>query len=134
MGFIIKKLKEERKRRRKISEENRNKYWKLTASERLHYDSIRDKLNKNQGGVPMSYTSLAFQIIFYIFVFFFMFKFLLELDRDIFILLIPSVFRVVPLIVGIGLTIDLLIFFIYELSIKPDKFKKLNKRYGFKQI
>ncbi len=131
---IIKTIKESRKRRKEIFEQNKKKYWKLPASERLHYDSVRNKINKDYSAHPLYLTLFFIKIFFYFFVFLIVIKLLFELDKEIFIRVLSILLPMFPLIFKVSISVDFFMFFIFELITKPNKIKKLNKIYGFKKI
>ena len=130
--YIIELIKKSRNRKKRIYQENKKKYWKLTASERLHYDSVRKGIDKDNNIPILPLTFGLVKIFFWVFVFFLVMKILLELDTEIFIRIILILTPVFPLIFKVSITIDLLSFFIYQFINKPRQIKKLDKNYGFK--
>ena len=126
--FLNKKV----KKKKEIAKRNEKKYWKLPASERLHYDSVRNKIDKDHNIEFLGITFSILKIFGFLVVFLAAFKILTELDSIIFIKLIVVLIPAFMLVFKVTIVVDLVIFFINYLHSKPKIIKYLNERYGFK--
>lgn len=129
---IIELIKKSRKRRKDIWKENKRKYWKLTASERLHYDSIRVKISEDNRVVLFGITFGVLKLFFYIFVFLGVIKFLFELDLVTMVKILTPIIGIIPMIFKLVIFLDIFLLFITRMLIEPTEIRRLNKNYGFK--
>lgn len=120
------------KRRKKFRKENSKRYWEFAASERLHYDSLRNKIIDDNEVTLGFITIFMVKLFFFLFAFLFMFKFLLDLDGTAFAPVILALMKVFTIIIKVSLTVDVLSFLIIDSIIIPRKIRRLNKIYGFK--
>ncbi len=127
LGKINKKI----KKKERISKKNNERYWKkLNASERLHYDSCRDRITKLYPFLEFKLTWMLFGIVFFSFAFLMIIKLLLNVNSSIFLNLFVSMVTLFILAFKIFISLD---FFINFMNFRLHKraIKNLNKRYGF---
>jgi hypothetical protein len=129
---MIEEMLERIKRRKKFRKENSKRYWEFAASERLHYDSLRNKIIDDNEVTLGFITIFMVKLFFFLFAFLFMFKFLLDLDGTAFAPVILALMKVFTIIIKVSLTVDVLSFLIIDSIIIPRKIRRLNKIYGFK--
>lgn len=116
-------------RKRKIEEANKilkEKYWKLPATDRMHYDGICDKINSRWSLADLSFRWLKMCVLLPLFlVLLGFFTGNLETFLISSKLIAISLIKIFPLIV----LLDFVVFFYYSLIDSPEKFEKLNKRF-----
>lgn len=118
------KLEEDKKERQRF----KDKYWKLEASERLHYDFKLNKINEWIDFVFPKLTIFYFKAIFWIMIFLLMINYtfggiILENIKTIF----ANLLNVIPIILFADLLLTLVCIHIHSKELK-----ELNKRFKLK--
>lgn len=127
---LLKKINKRTEKKKKLFESRKKKYWKLSASERLHYDSRREKIENDYDIFVLSLTIA--KMIGILFIGFLLFKLLFELDRSIFINITLSLFPVIILIFKVSIVLDIFTLIVEHGIYKRHRIKRLEKNYGFK--
>lgn len=129
--YLIELIKRVRKKRKDNLEWNKKRYWKLTASERLHYDSVRKEIESRRSGF-LFLTVYVIKLFGFFFAFLLVLKLLFELDKLVFISMLPSILNMIIITFKITLIVDIFILIIEGIINIPCQIKKLDKNYGFK--
>jgi len=132
MEEIMKVINKTRTKDQKKKEEFRKKYWKLPATERLHYDSVRARLHEEHGGELFSITYTVVKLFLGLFIFLAAIKYLLEIERLTIIKIIAPIFDVIPLVFKVVIVLDIFFFIMIHLIVKNREIKKLNVRFGLR--
>ena len=128
---LLKSINKKTKRKKESRQENKKKYWKLTASERLHYDSVMERINESSSNF-FDLTFLYAKVFFYLFAFLFILRYLLDVDRAVFLPVVLFVISIIPKVFIIIIIVDVILLFVSRCLNEPRDIKKLNKNYGFK--
>ncbi len=130
---LLKALNVRNKVKEKNIKENKKRYWKLSASERLHYDFKREKIDEDNSIKPFSTTIQIIWIYFYSLIVFTLFKILFQVDPTLLVKAFLTIIGTAPLLFKVSILVDFLIF-VSQLLNKSKRREDLNKRYGFKKI
>ena len=126
---ILKRINERIKLKKDNFEKSSKRYWKLSASERLHYDSRRDRIDKEYEFIPLSMTLEFIRIFFYSTIFLLVLKLLFDLDRSVFFPILVVFINIIPMIFMVAITIDIFYPLLSHVFVVPKKIKKLNKQF-----
>lgn len=126
--FLNKKV----KKKKEIAKQNKKRYWKLSASERLHYDSVIERINTFSLFQIFSTTlvfifSLSFMLLFVAII-----KFLVVLETFQVLFIVFFLLKGYYFLIVMGFAIDIFFLLKYIFFSRPRAIKKLNKNYGFK--
>ena len=130
---LLKRMNAKIKTKEKNIEENKKRYWKLSASERLHYDSRIKKIQKDNSILPGEITIKIAKVYFYFLVVFVLFKVLFQVDPVHMINPFLSVIGTAPMIFGVSIFLDIF-FIIVEIRSRHKSRIYLNEKYGFKKV
>ena len=132
-NMFLKAINARTREKEKNIEKNKKRYWKLSASERLHYDSRVEKVKSDNSTPLLTFTFVLAKLYFYSLVIFTLFKVLFQVDPtrlvDAFLLIIGTA----PLLFKIAFILDIIFIFL-EKHYKRKGIESLNRRYGFKRI
>ena len=134
---LLKRMNARIKTKEKNIEENKKRYWKLSASERLHYDSRVKKISKLDLIEPFMVTFMIAKIYFYILVIFTLFKVLFNVDPVHLVEGFLTIIGTLPTLIGFSIPLDLFLIVLhlgFYLWNKDKDMKSLNKNYGFKKV
>ena len=131
-GFL-RRINSRIKEKEKNIDYNKKKYWKLTASERLHYDSRVEKIQKINSIIPFQITGIIATVYFYVLVIFTLFKVLFQVNPVHMVNGFLTIIGTAPLLLGIALFFDLFFIFVGLVN-KKKQMKYLNEKYGFKKV
>lgn len=120
---ISNNFKEEKKKRK----EKEERYWKLPATERLHYDSIINKLNREKG-LNFGVTGALFVITLFIFFIIFLTAYSIDYPITKLIELLKPVSLRFIKVLFLALCLDLVFSSILTLRINKE-INKINKRF-----
>ena len=130
---LLKRMNARIKTKEKNLKENKKRYWKLSAPERLHYD-FRSKDIKENNSIPFFFIStLVVKVYFYFLIVFTLYKVLFQIDPTLFVKVFLNIIGLAPLLFKVSISGDILIT-ILQVFNKKKEMKALNERYGFRKI
>lgn len=130
---LLKRMNSRIKEKQKNIDYNKKRYWKLSALERLHYDSRAEKINKNNAMFPFHFSLLGMFLYFSVLVIFTLFKVLFNVDPSLLVNSFLLILGTAPFFFKVAIIVD--IFFIFlTVWVNRKAMKKLNKNYGFKKV
>lgn len=124
-------LTKKREKQKQDAEKNKKRYWKLFASDKLHYDSRVEKIISDNSCF-FNLTQLYAKVFFYLFAFLFFLRYLLDVDRGVFVKPVLSLVSILPKIFMFIIAMDIIFLLVTRLYTKPRAIREINKRYGFK--
>lgn len=130
---LLKRLNARIKEKRKNIEQSKKRYWKLSASERLHYDYRSEKIEKDNSPDVFYMTFIFAKMYFLILVIFALFKVLFQVDPVHLVNAFLAILGTAPRVFMASVILDVLILF-YSIDRKNKQMKSLNANYGFKKI
>ncbi len=130
---LLKTMNTKIKTKEKNLEWNKKRYWKLLASERLHYDSRAEKIKENTSTHLFYITLLIAFGYFLVLVIFTLFKVLFQVDPTLLVNAFLNILGTAPLAFKISVFADILIL-VLGIRSKRKYMKLLNENYGFKKV
>lgn len=130
---LLKRMNSRIKEKQKNIDYNKKRYWKLSASERLHYDSRAEKIYKDNLPDVFYMTFIFAKMYLLILVIFTSFKVLFQVDPVHLVNAFLAILGTAPKVIGISVVLDILFVF-YGVVRKNKQMKFLNKKYGFKKV
>lgn len=127
---IMKVINKAREKKDKKKEAFRKRYWKLPAEERLHYDSIRVRIEEDNHVVLLGITLHLIKIFFYIFFAFAVLKFIFELDLLAMVKILTPIINIIPIVLKVSIFLDIFLILISRVFFEPREIKNLNVRFG----
>lgn len=134
---LLKRLNARLKEKEKNIKTNKKRYWKLSASEKLHYDSRVEKISKMDFIEPFMVTFAIAKIYLLVLVIFTLFKVLFNVDPVHLVKAFLTILGTLPILIRFSILLDifLIVFHIGIYLWNKDKgMKYLNEKYGFKRV
>ena len=130
---LLKRINKRIKTKEKNLKENRKRYWKLSASERLHYDYRIERIHKRNSMAPFFLTFFGILLYFSVLVIFTLFKILFNVDPTQLVIAFLSILGTAPTFFKASIIVDI---FLIVLQIWGSRkgIEHLNKNYGFKKV
>ena len=130
---LLKGLNKRIKTKERNIKENKKRYWKLTASERLHYDSRIEKIQDDNSTPLLTFTLLLAKTYFYVLVIFTLFKVLFQVDPTNLVNAFLTIIGMAPFLFKVSILLDIIFFFLGERNKRKGR-EYLNEKYGFKEV
>ena len=130
---FLKIINARRKTKEKNIKENKKRYWKLSASERLHYDYRITKLEEDNSAHFLTFTFLIAKLYFYVLVVFTLFKVLFQVDPTNLVNAFLAIIGTAPFLFKVSILLDIIFFFLGERNKRKGR-EYLNEKYGFKEV
>lgn len=130
---LLKGLNKRIKTKERNLKENKKRYWKLTASERLHYDSRIEKIQDDNSTPLLTFTLLLAKTYFYVLVIFTLFKVLFQVDPTNLVNAFLTIIGMAPFLFKVSILLDIIFFFLGERNKRKGR-EYLNEKYGFKEV